>query len=211
MRISVILGHPCPGSFCHAIADTARERLTALGHTVTFHDLQAEGFDPVAAPDEFATLAFTDALVERHCAEIAAADGLVVVHPVWWGGPPAILKGWIDRVIRRGVAFDVGPGPEDSRMGLVGRLRVRAAAVFYTAETPPEIEERVFRNSVDVLWKAYVGAMSGIPLLERHPFRVTGTGTREMRAAWLTNVADTLIRLFPADAPAGSAPASKVS
>ena len=47
--------------------------------------------------------------IRQHCDEIAEADGIVVVHPNWWGQPPAMLKGWIDRVLRVGVAYrDLG-------------------------------------------------------------------------------------------------------
>ena len=52
-------------------------------------DRQGRGLDPV---------------VQRHCREVADADGYVVVHPNWWGQPPAVLKGWLDRVFRQGVS-----------------------------------------------------------------------------------------------------------
>jgi len=44
--------------------------------------------------------------IKQHCEEIALVDGIVIVHPNWWGQPPAILKGWVDRVIRPGVAYE---------------------------------------------------------------------------------------------------------
>jgi putative NADPH-quinone reductase len=43
--------------------------------------------------------------VQAHCGEIARAEGIIIVHPNWWGQPPAIMKGWIDRVFRPGVAY----------------------------------------------------------------------------------------------------------
>lgn len=93
MNVSLILRHPGTGSFCHAIADAAQEALRANGHVVIRHDLQAEGFDPRIGGDEARTRVSFDPLVERHCAELAAADGLIVVHPNWRGSPPAIVKG----------------------------------------------------------------------------------------------------------------------
>jgi NAD(P)H dehydrogenase (quinone) len=198
MRVSVILGNPRPQSFCHAIANTATAQLRAAGHATILHDLQAEGFDPVATADEVETRISNDALVERHCVELAEAEGLIVIHPVWWAGPPAILKGWIDRVVRRGVAYDVVTSNDDNRMGHIGRLRVRAAIVFNTADTPPDIEEKVFRDPVGSLWHNYIAAMCGIPALERQVFRVMATSTEEARAAWLASVAQTVARLFPA-------------
>ena len=49
-------------------------------------------------------------IVEQHCGERSAADGYVIVHPNWWAMPPAILKGWIDRVLRQGVAYEFAAG-----------------------------------------------------------------------------------------------------
>jgi putative NADPH-quinone reductase len=71
-----------------------------------FHDLYVEGFQPVIADEESRHVVSHDPLVEQHGGEVAAADGIIVVHPNGWGQPPAILKGWIDRVMRPGMAYD---------------------------------------------------------------------------------------------------------
>jgi NAD(P)H dehydrogenase (quinone) len=57
--------------------------------------LQREGWKRSRAPIVLITMA----------AEIAKADGIIIIHSDWWGRPPAILKGWIDRVIRPGIAY----------------------------------------------------------------------------------------------------------
>ena len=104
MKVLVILGHPQPESFNHAIADTAVAALENDGHEVIYHDLQAEGFDPILPGQEIARDGLMDRVVMAHCDQLAATDGVVIVHPNWWGQPPAVLKGWIDRVFRPGVA-----------------------------------------------------------------------------------------------------------
>ena len=104
--ISVVLAHPDKGSFNHAIAETVVDELTRFGHEVCFHDLYEEGFDPVLRGEEIPGEASLPQEIENHCNEIAAAEGIVVIHPNWWGQPPAILKGWIDRVIRPGVCYE---------------------------------------------------------------------------------------------------------
>ncbi len=81
MFISVILAHPHGGSFNHAITEVAVAALRECGHTVAFHDLYAENFDPLLPYDEILRDAPLPPSVAAHCAEIAAADGLVVVHP----------------------------------------------------------------------------------------------------------------------------------
>src|SRR6266545_3891027 len=101
--VRVTLRRPRPGAPVNVLAavDAARSR----GHAVVLRDLHGEGFDPILPRAEFPKDADLPPALRRHCDELAAADGIVVVHPNWWGQPPAILKGWIDRVIRPGVAY----------------------------------------------------------------------------------------------------------
>jgi putative NADPH-quinone reductase len=104
MRVFIVLAHPNPASFNHAIAQTAREVAISLGHEVWFHDLYAERFDPVMPVEELARDAVLPPVIERHCREVGEADAIVVVHPNWWSQPPAILRGWTDRALRAGRA-----------------------------------------------------------------------------------------------------------
>ena len=105
MKILVLLGHPQRGSFNHSLAEIVVATLEKSGHEVVFHDLQAEAFDPVMTAPEIQTDAPLEPEIARRCEELAAAEGIVVVHPNWWGQPPAILKGWIDRVLRPEVVY----------------------------------------------------------------------------------------------------------
>jgi NAD(P)H dehydrogenase (quinone) len=140
MRISLILAHPDPLSFNHAIARTGVEQLKRKGHEVFYHDLYAEDFNPLLMADEFARDALLPGTVKSHCREIAQAEGIIIIHPNWWGQPPAILKGWIDRVMRPGVAYEFLEG--DSGEGVPrGLLTAQAAIVFNTSNTRPEREQ----------------------------------------------------------------------
>lgn len=187
MNVSVILAHPKPGSFNHAIAQTARETLSALGHRVSFHDLQAEGFDPVYTAAELEREAVLPSVVARHVEEVCAADGLVVVHPNYWSRPPAILCGWVDRVLRPGRAYRFVP---DGRGGArpEGLLRARAALVFNTANTPQEEEEARFGDPLEVHWRKVVFGLCGVPRVYRRNFSPVITSTPEQRRAWLAEV-----------------------
>jgi len=198
MNISLVLGHPRPDSFCHAIAATAVTTLRTNGHVVAFHDLYAEGFHPLVTAEESRTRVSDDPLVEQHCAELMRAEGLIVVHPNWWGQPPAILKGWIDRVIRPGVAYDLAVGASGARTQHIGRLHVRTALVFNTSDTPLGQEQTRFGDTLGILWKTYIATLSGIPDIQRHLFSVMATSTSEMRVAWLEEVRSIVHRSFPA-------------
>jgi NAD(P)H dehydrogenase (quinone) len=105
MNIPVIFAHPHPRSFKHAIAQTATEGIRRDGPTVRCHDFYAEKFDPIRLGGEIPATSVVSKIGEEHCREISSADGIVRVHPNWWGQPPAVLKGWIDRVLRPGFAY----------------------------------------------------------------------------------------------------------
>lgn len=195
MRISLILGHPKPGSFNHAIADAAREQLVSDGHEVAFHDLYAERFDPLLSWAELVSGEPIPEQLAKHCAEAAAADGFVVVHPNWWGQPPAILKGWIDRVLRAGVAYQFLEG--DGGEGIpVGLLRAKAAVVLNTSNTPAKREQEVFGDPLDALWKKCIFPFCGVGEVDRRMFGVVVTSTEEDRAKWLHEVRALMAQRF---------------
>ena len=123
MKISVILAHPDPKSFNRAIAQTVVEQLKTNEHSVQFHDLYEENFEALLHRQEIRQEATLPPGVRRHCLEIAEAEGIIIIHPNWWGQPPAILKGWIDRVIRPGIAYEFleGDSGEGIPQGLLPR------------------------------------------------------------------------------------------
>ena len=195
MRVSVILGHPHKGSFNHAIAETVVQALQHSGHTVQYHDLYAEGFDPITTHAEIPKGAPLDPTIQHHCDEIAEADGIVVVHPNWWGQPPAILKGWVDRVLRPGVAYEFEEG--DSGEGLpIGLLKAKAALVFNTSNTPEKREVAAFGDPLERLWRDCIFSLCGVKAFYRKMYRVIVTSTLEQRQAWLEDVRKVVNQYF---------------
>ena len=97
MKLSVILAHPDQQSFNHAIASVVLDSLKKNNHEVFFHDLYKEGFDPLLPAHEIPKTATLPSVIQTHCDEITSANGIIIIHPNWWGQPPAILKGWVDR------------------------------------------------------------------------------------------------------------------
>jgi len=152
MKLSVILAHPNKQSFNHAIAKAAVAELEGRGHGVIFHDLYDEGFDPILPHDEIPKETSLSWEMENHCKEISLADGIIIIHPNWWGQPPAILKGWVDRVLRPGVAYEFLEGDEGEGVP-VGLLRAKTAIVFNTSNTPQERELTAFGDPLETLWK----------------------------------------------------------
>jgi putative NADPH-quinone reductase len=196
-NILVVLAHPDPGSFNHALAAAAAEAARQQGHAVVLHDLHAERFDPVLPRAEFPRGAQLGPSIARHCEELAGADGIVVVHPNWWGQPPAILKGWIDRVVRPGVAYEFQDG--DGGEGVpVGLLRARTAVVLNTSNTPAEREQQAFGDPLDAIWRRCVFGLCGVHDVRRRTYGVVVTSTPELRARWLADAADLVRSAFPA-------------
>ena len=195
MLISVILAHPEQRCFNRAIATTAVETLEGLGHTVRFHDLYAERFDPILPAEEIPKDAPLPPEIEAQCAEIAEADGIIIVHPNWWGQPPAILKGWVDRVIRPGVAYEFleGDGGEGVPHGL---LRARAVIVLNTGNTEAEREQRAFGDPLQALWEDCIFGLCGVERFHRRLFGIMVTSTEAQRAAWLTEVREMVSEVF---------------
>ena len=184
MNISVILAHPDKNSFNHAIAHTVIEEFDSHGNSVTFHDLYEEKFDPVLSKSEIPKDAFLPAEIQAYCKEISEADGIVVIHPNWWGQPPAILKGWIDRVIRPGVAYEFIE--EDDGEGIPnGLLRARFALILNTSNTSTEREMSVFGDPLDAIWKKCVFELCGVKKIYRRMFNIIVISSAEDRENWL--------------------------
>lgn len=198
MNILVILAHPTPGSFNHAIAEAIVLALEKEAHSEVFHDLYAEGFEPNLPSEEIAKDGIIHPVVEEHCGQLVAADGIVIVHPNWWGMPPAILKGWVDRVMRPSVAYEFEEG--DSGEGIpVGLLKARAAVVFTTSNTPEEREQEVFGDPLENLWKTCIFDLCGVKEFYRRNFGIIVTSTEEERKGWLREVERIIAGVFPPD------------
>lgn len=105
----LVVAHPRPDSLTAQVAAGLQARIRDGGGTVDVLDLYAERFDPRLYPEDEPDWENRDkrysAEVHAHMDRIAAADDILVVFPVWWYAPPAILKGWIDRVWNYGFAY----------------------------------------------------------------------------------------------------------
>jgi NAD(P)H dehydrogenase (quinone) len=123
VNVLIVHAHPEPRSFCAAMKDAAVETLSVAGHAVVVSDLYAMGFNPVVATADFQDRANPEYLVyaleQRHAYEtgtlapdiaaevekLVACDLLLLSFPLFWFSVPAILKGWIDRVLLSGLTY----------------------------------------------------------------------------------------------------------
>lgn len=204
--VVLLVAHPRRDSYTHALADRLGAALTRAGARLVHHDLHAEGFDPVARAEESVVVGRDlhagpsgDPLLDRHRADLAAADALVVVHPNWWGKPPAILAGWLDRVLVPGVAYRLPVAG-----GLPERLlSVRRLVVVNTTDTPAEREAAEFGDPLADVWErcvgAYLGSATAPTVVERTVLASVNEADDARRAAWLDDmdaVGARLVRLL---------------
>lgn len=176
MRAHIVLAHPEPKSYNAHLAATAREALTHAGWAVTVSDLYALGFDPCERSSHYGSPLSPDRFdvqsEQRHAcqtgqvpADVAAeieclekADLLILQYPMWWHLPPAMFKGWIDRVFIYGDVYTSKQRFEH------GRFRGKRAMLSVTVGTSPETYHHNGRSGdIDLLlWPvnfslAYVG------------------------------------------------------
>ncbi|HOR43845.1 MAG TPA: NAD(P)H-dependent oxidoreductase [Spirochaetota bacterium] len=184
MKASVILAHPYEKSFNHAIFNRVCCKLGTLGVELFAHDLYAEKFNPVITCEELGSDQSSDPLVNRYADELLKSDIIIFIHPNWWGQPPAILKGYIDRVIRPPHAYDFPAG--DSGGGLpVGKLKGKTGVVLNTSNTEEDRENNYFHDPLENIWKQSVFAFCGIEKYYRRMFRIIADSNMEERKEWL--------------------------
>jgi NAD(P)H dehydrogenase (quinone) len=184
----VVLCHPERESYNAAVAQRVCAALRAAGHAVRFHDLYAERFDPVLSASELRRGYSFDSQVQSYGNELESCEALVFVHPEWWGAPPAVLKGWIDRVFRPGLAYEF-EGDEFASKRKRGLLAAKRAIVFATTEAgEPEIQEG--RAPLEIFWRESVFGYCGLEASRVHLLYGLRERSAVERNAWLDFVAD---------------------
>lgn len=184
-RILIIQGHPAEHSLCGALAQAYAQGARESGHAVvtlvvrelTFDPLLHEGYHRVQPLEEDLVLAQQ---------EIRSADHIVVVFPIWWGGMPALLKGFVDRVFLPGFAFKYRPGSPWWDKYLTGK----SAHLITTMDTPPWYFRIVYRDAGINQMKRTILQYCGVD-----PVRVTRIGRVKdtpdgWKQAWLAKVRD---------------------
>ena len=201
MKVLIVHAHPEPASFGAALRDRGVAALQARGHTVQVSDLYAMGFEPVARGCDFTQRRFADKLQYDREQKFAAAhdafapdiqaeidrllwsDLLILQFPLWWFSVPAIMKGWIDRVLANGVAYGAGKRIE------TGGLRGRSAMIAMTTGCREEMmaTDGLLGDLRVILWPLHFGVFTytGLRVLPPWVGWNIQYSTPERRAAYL--------------------------
>jgi len=134
MKVLVVLAHPNPDSFSHAIVDRVVSTLANREHSVSVIDLYGLDYSPALTRAELAAYPTSepaiDPMVIEHTRLIQECSTIVFVYPTWWSSMPAILKGWIDRTMLPGIAFSVDPQTLKLQPGLTNVRRLIGITTF---------------------------------------------------------------------------------
>ncbi|BBU44737.1 NAD(P)H-dependent oxidoreductase [Pseudomonas monteilii] len=139
-RVLVVLGHPSGESFCAALTESYVEAARTAGHDVRVLRLDTLSFDPVLRSGYRQAQPLEPDLL-RAQADITWAEHLAFIYPIWWGGIPALMKGFFDRVFLPGFAFRYRAGKAFPEQLLKGRT----AHLLVTMDTPPWYYRWVYR------------------------------------------------------------------
>jgi NAD(P)H dehydrogenase (quinone) len=149
MRVLLVHAHPDPESFSAAIRDRAVAGLHEAGHDVRIAELYQPGDNFVAAMSAAEREAYSseipilDDQVRVYADDVLWAEALVFVYPTWWFGMPAILKGFLDRVLVPGVAFVIDPRTEKVKPGMTNICRLVGITTYESARW----RVRIFNDS----------------------------------------------------------------
>ncbi|HET9850376.1 MAG TPA: NAD(P)H-dependent oxidoreductase [Candidatus Saccharimonadales bacterium] len=162
MNILIVYAHDEPASFTAAMKNKAMEVLSRQGHTVVLSDLYTQGFSPSAQKWDFVSTRgghFNYMLEQKHAAgldlafspdilgeieKIKAAELVLFIFPIWWLSCPAILKGWYDRVLAMGVAWDSG------KIFEAGLMRGKSSMIIAAAGGPADFYKPEGMYKVDI-------------------------------------------------------------
>lgn len=209
MNILFVYCHPEPTSFTHALLQAGVEAAQAAGHDVEVSDLYSEGFNPAAGRHDFTQTADeqrfhyqTEQLhaarndgfaadIRREQDRVRRADMMVFLFPLWWGGMPAMLKGWFDRVLAYGFAY-VDGARFDTGL-LIGRAAMMCVSTGGTAERFSA--GGVYGTIEQVLWPAmrcqldYLGVTQPDPFIAYAAPRMDDAGRQAILQDWQSQFA----------------------
>lgn len=132
--VTIVFAHPWHGSFNYAILETTIEKLKKTKTAYQVIDLNKDQFNPVMLESELALFSkgqHRDPLVSKYQSMLAVTSEIIFIFPVWWYDTPAILKGFVDKVMLKGFSYT------ESSLGLTGKLtHIKRAKVITTSQAP---------------------------------------------------------------------------
>ena len=193
MNILIVFNHPYEGSYCNAILDSVTRGLEKANHQIDIINLDKEGFNPVMSSQDlkaFSDKQPIDPKVIEYKQRLEKADHVLFIFPIWWELMPALMKGFIDKVIFPGVAYDYVNGSNTRMKPLL--TNIKGVTVITTMNTPRILYRLVFGNAIQksfmrgTFWKLGYKNRKWISL------NMVKKASAEKRTMWLNKIEKTI-------------------
>lgn len=192
MNHLIIYANHNDGSFNHAVRDNLEKGFSEMGHSVRVRDLYAMQFNPVLTTDDFKKLhagQLPNEILEEQ-QHITWADVITIVHPVWWTGFPAILKGYIDRVFLYGFAYKMGA------KGAEGLLNGKKVLIFSSTGQPKEAYENGMYQAMNMTTNTGIFEFCGMEVIEHVYFPSVLSVSDDTRALYIESAVNLIKTKF---------------
>jgi len=195
MRVVIVFNHPYEGSYCNAILNSVKSGLGKAGQEIDIIHLDNDKFNPVMTASDL--LAFknkksVDSQAKDYIQRVKAADHLVFIFPIWWELMPALMKGFIDKVIFPGETYDY----TSSGYGMVTLMKnIKSITVITTMNTPAIMYKLIYG---DVIKKALIkGTLqkSGCKKVKWLSLNMVKMSSVDKRVIWLKKIENRFLNL----------------
>jgi len=192
MKVIIIFNHPYEGSFCNAILNSVTRGLQQANHEVDIINLDKEGFNPVMTSQDlkaFRDKQPLDPKVIEYKDRLELAEQVVFIFPIWWELMPALMKGFIDKVIFPGVAYDYVNGSNTKMKPLL--TNIKGVTVITTMNTPGILYRIIFGNAIQKALMRGTFWKTGYKNRKWISFNAVKQVSDEKRKLWLTKLEKT--------------------
>ncbi len=161
MKTTIIYAHPWEGSFNKAVLDQATQALEKKNKDYQIINLNEDGFNPVLKKESLALFSqgkSSDDLVYTYQNMLKESDEVVFIFPIWWFDLPAILKGFIDKVMLKDFAYLETPEGLDGLLTHITKTTVLTTSEYPTEYLVPSMENLFIKMTLascgfhDVVW-----------------------------------------------------------
>jgi NAD(P)H dehydrogenase (quinone) len=188
MRIVIVFNHPYEGSYCNALLNAVQGGLQKSGHEVDVMHLDKDEFNPRMTSGDlkaFVAHQAVDPQVLNYHERLKLADQLIFIFPIWWDIMPAATKGFIDRVLSPGFAYDHHP----RGFGLRPLLpKVKRITMITTMNKPKIMYSLIIGNLIRKVMLRSIFKTMGYKNLHWISFTSVKSVTQEKRIKWLKNL-----------------------
>jgi len=188
MRTVIVFNHPYEGSYCNAILESVSKGFQKSGHEIDLMHLDNDGFNPVMSSADlkaFVEHTALDPQVIDYQERLKKSDHLIFIFPIWWDIMPATTKGFIDRVLSPGLAYDHHP----RGFGLIPLLKnLKSVTIITTMNKPRIMYSLLIGNLIRKVMIKSVFKTMGYKNVRWISFTSVKSVSHEKRVKWLTNL-----------------------